>query len=109
MIRFISRAGVDFPAEFASPDKAAERIAALNTIAEREALYLRLPADWQPMVSDYVVPAISRRIYAMPRKLDRQNAIHSVPDLWREQVKKMVMSFWETRHLRPEGQQQVAA
>ncbi len=104
MTPFVSRAGQDLPAEFSPPEKAAERIAELNSLAEREAYWLRIPECWRPMIGGLAVHAMARRIYEMPLKFDRQNAIASVPELWRSQVKALVLSFWATRHLRAEAQ-----
>lgn len=108
-MRFVSRAGQDLPAEFSPPDVTAERIAALNTIAEREALWVRIPAEWQPMTGVLTVHAIARRIYAIPARADRQAAIDAVPGIWRSEVKKLVVSFWNTRHLRAEAQDEQRA
>lgn len=91
---------IGLPEEFSPPEKAAERIAELNTIAEREALWLRLPEPWRPMIEIFTVQAIACRIAEMPEKFDRQNAIASVPEMWREQVKAKVISFWITREIR---------
>jgi len=107
--RFASSDGRELPEEFCPPEKAAECIAALSSIAEREAYYVRIPRPWQPMIGDLVVPAIARRICGMRDKFDRQNAIASVPELWREQVKQLVMSWWATRHLRAEVVEGMAA
>jgi len=91
---------VGLPKEFCPPEKAAEHIAYLNTIAEREACWARIPANWHAMIGILVIHAIGRRIADMPQKFDRQNAIASVPELWRAPVKALVLSFWQTRHLR---------
>jgi len=107
--RFLSRAGHELPAEFSPPEKAAERIAALNTVAEREALWLRMPEDWRPMIEILAVHAMASRIADMPQKFDRQNAIASVPELWREQVKALVISFWQTRESRAQYQAELRA
>lgn len=100
MTRFLSHAGQELQAEFSPPEKAAEHIARLNTIAEREAYWVRIPECWHAMIGVLAIGAIARRISDMPQKFDRQNAIASVPEIWREQVKALVISFWQTRHLR---------
>lgn len=88
------------PSEFSPPEKTAMHIATLNTIAEREAYWLRLPQQWRgPFVGHLVELAIARRICDMPEKIQRQNALASVPDLWRENVRWQVVRMWRHREL----------
>ncbi len=92
---------VGLPEEFAPPEKAAEHIAALNTCAEREAYFIRIPkGGWQKMIGHFAVNAIAARIVEMPEKVQRQDALAAVPDFWREDVKKMVLSLWQTKEAR---------
>lgn len=97
------------PEEFSPPERTAERIAHLNTVAEREALWLRIPQGSRPMVGHFAVRAIACRIVEMPEKLDRQNAIWSVPEMWREEVKRFVLTLWSTREIRARYQAELAA
>lgn len=85
------------PREFGSPDRAAKMIAALNSVAEREALWLRIPEAWRPVIGHFTELAIAARIVEMPSKMERQNALGSVPDLWRENVKQQVLRMWKRR------------
>jgi hypothetical protein len=106
---FMSRAGVALPEEFSPPEKAADRIADLRTLAEREAYWLRIPECWRPMIGILAVYAIASRIVGMREKFDRQNAIASVPEIWREQVKALVLAWWATREIRAAHQAELAA
>ena len=103
--------GVTFtglPAEFASPDRAAEHIADLKTIAEREAYWLRIPEGWRKMIGHFAVIAMACRIAEMPQKVDRQNALASVPEIWREEVKTHVLRLWQTKDVRAKYQRELA-
>ena len=97
------------PEEFSPPEAAAERIADLRTVAEREAYWLRIPQGWRTMIGHFAVIAIASRIVEMPEKADRQNAIYSVPEIWREQVKRFVLTMWATREIRAEHRAEQAA
>ncbi len=99
-MRFVSTAGEDLPPEFSPPERAAEHIAELKTLADREAYWLRIPECWRPMIGEFAVIAIASRIVEMPEKFDRQNALGSVPEVWREQVKAFVVTMWKTREAR---------
>lgn len=107
--RYMATTGEPLPAEFCPPERAAERIAALNTIAEREALWLRIPEPWRKFIGDFVPMAIASRIVEMPTKLERQNALASVPDMWRDHVRGLVVSLWQTKTIREEYQAELAA
>lgn len=97
------------PEEFSPPEKTADRIAALSTIAEREALWLRIPEQWRPMIGELAMHMMACRIADMPQKFDRQNALASVPEIWRTLVKALVVSFWKTREIRAQHQAELAA
>ena len=96
------------PAEFDPPEKAARHIAALKTIAEREACWLRIPEGWRPMIGHFVEITIAFDIVEMPEKVARQNALASVPEVWREEVKWHVVRLWHTKDLRAEYQAELA-
>ncbi len=104
MTRFVSCAGQDLPAEFSPPERAAEHIAELKALADREAYWLRIPECWRPLVGHFAVIALASRIVEMPEKFDRQNALASVPEIWRERVKAFVLTMWQTRELRAQYQ-----
>lgn len=97
------------PAEFSPPEKAARHIAGLSTIAEREAYYLRIPTPWQKFIGELVPPMIAERIVDLPEKARRQDALASVPEIWRQRVKQWVMSLWATREVRAAHQAELAA
>lgn len=94
---------VGLPGEFAPPEKTASRIAALDTVAEREALWLRIPEGWRPMIGVMARVAIATRIADhMPELEQRRAAVEQVPEIWRAEVRGLVLSYWKTRHLRAE-------
>lgn len=97
------------PAEFSPPEKAAERIAELRTLAEREAYFIRIPSQWRPFIGDLVPIAIASRIVELPEKAQRQDALASVPDFWRDLVRKLTVSLWQTREIRAAYQAELAA
>lgn len=88
------------PEEFSPPEKTAERLAELKTLAEREAYWLRVPVCWQPLIGQLAVMAMASRIVEMPEKFERQNALASVPEFLRERVKAFVLTMWQTREIR---------
>jgi hypothetical protein len=109
MPRFISSAGQELPAEFSPPERAADHIAEMKALADREAYWLRIPECWRPMIAQFAVIAIASRIVEMPEKFDRQNAIASVPEFLRERVKAFVLTMWQTRELRAQYQAELRA
>jgi hypothetical protein len=99
---------IGLPEEFSPPDRAAERIADLPTLAEREAFWLRIPEGWRPMIGHFAVRAIACRIEEMPEKHRRQDALASVPEMWREEVKAFVLTLWKTREIRAQHRAELA-
>lgn len=85
------------PAEFASPQKAAEHIAALSTVAERLAYFDRIPAHYQKMIATLAVMAIAANIIGIDDKERRREALARVPDDWRKDVKSHVARIWPRR------------
>lgn len=106
----LSRVGLfkGLPVEFSPPEKAAQHVADLNTLAEREAYFVRIPAPWQKFIGELVPLMIAQRIVEIPEKARRQDALASVPEIWRKLVKQMVMSLWETREIRAQHQAELA-
>jgi hypothetical protein len=92
---------INLPEEFCPPERAARHIADLNTLAEREAYWVRIPrGGWQAIIGHFAVLFIAARIVDMPEKVARQNALASVPDFWRDDVKAHVLRLWQTKELR---------
>lgn len=105
----MSRLFRNLPEEFTSPAKAAETIAYMDTIHDREAYWLRLPACWHPTIGVFVINAIAFRISSMPDKAARRAALDTVPALWKDQVRLMTESLWRTRAIRADYTAQQAA
>lgn len=94
------------PAEFAPPEKAADRIVELKTAAEREAYWLRLPELWRApngMIAVFARTFLASAIADGELSLEqRRAAIAEVPVMWRDEVVALVKALWETRHIRAE-------
>jgi hypothetical protein len=101
---------VGLPEEFSPPEATAERIAALGSRAEREALWIRIPSNWQPIVGHFACRAIALEIAdEMPEIEDRRAALSEVPEIWLTQVQAFVKSFWSTRDIRARYREERAA
>ena len=101
---------VGLPEEFSPPEMTADRIAALDVRAEREALWIRIPPNWQPIIGHFACMAIAVRIAdGMPEIEDRRAALAEVPEIWRDQVQAFVKSFWITREIRAKYREERAA
>jgi hypothetical protein len=99
------------PDEFAPPDRAAAEIAAMPGLLDRLKYFERIPAGaWRDWIAHEARIAIALRIVdgGMPIG-DRRAAIEQVPEIWRDQVRAYVLSFWETRHIRAKHRQKLAA
>ena len=101
---------VGLPEEFSPPEMTADRIATLGTRAEREALWVRIPPNWQPIIAHFACVAIAVRIADdMPEIEDRRAALAEVPEFWLTQVQAFVKSFWITRDIRAKYREERAA
>jgi hypothetical protein len=93
------------PADLAPPLKTAEAIAALDRLAEREALFARIPPDppgrpgWQAWIRTYAVLAIAKRIVDTPGLERRREMMPEVPEGWRAEVTQHVLRLWRWRAL----------
>jgi hypothetical protein len=85
------------PAEFRSPHWAAQRIAALDTLAGREAYFGRIPPGWQAQVLFHAIIDIAARIVAAPGLPARERALLEVPAAWVPEVKAHVRRLWPRR------------
>jgi hypothetical protein len=85
------------PAEFRSPHRAAQRLAALDTLAGREAYFGRIPRGWQAQVRFHAIVDIAARIVATPGLPARERALLEVPAAWVPEVKAHVRRLWPRR------------
>lgn len=90
------------PAEFSPPDRAAERIVALPTRAEREAFWLRVPEAWRPSIGRLAALHLGMAISEMPELERRRQALGEVPEIWLEDVRWHVRRLYNTREIRAE-------
>lgn len=97
------------PPEFRSPSHAAERIANLETAAERLALLARIPRGWHAWIVHEATIAIALQIIELPEKADRQDALAAVPEDWREDARWHALRLWRTRDIRAQYQAELAA
>lgn len=88
------------PAEFGRPDQVAERIAELPTLAERQALMVRIPKAYHGMVQHFAEVSIAERIAALPTKAERVAAFDEVPVSWRSMVHLHTFRLWKVRKLK---------
>ena len=101
---------VGLPGEFSPPEMTADRIATFSTRAEREALWIRLPPNWQPMIGHFACMAIAVHIADdLPEIDDRRAALAEVPEIWLAKVQALVKSFWVTREIRAKYRAERAA
>jgi len=85
------------PDDLAPPRAVARRIAALDTRAEREALFARVPQEWQPWVAYSAILAIAERILAEPELVRRGAIFDATPEPWRGTVRSRVTGAWFAR------------
>ena len=101
---------VGLPEEFSPPEVTADRIAALRTRAEREALWIRIPPNWQPIIGHFACRAIALAISDdIPELEDRRAAMTEVPEFWLPEVQAFVKSFWATKTIRDKYRAERAA
>ena len=92
---------VGLPEEFSPPDRAAHRIAMLDTREARQALFARMPEGaWQRWIAHEARIAIALRIVELPEIEGRRAALEQVPPEWLDMVGAYAKSFWKTRDIR---------
>jgi hypothetical protein len=88
------------PADLAPPAKTAQAIAALSSLAEREALFARVPPQWQAWIAHLAVTALAVRVVDTPGLAHRRAAMTEVPPGWRDDVAAHVRRLWAVAQLR---------
>lgn len=85
------------PAEFCPPRAAAARIAALDSLDERERCFARVPEWWQPVIGHNARLQIALRIVRTEGKDARLAQLAATPEAWRAEVRAHVLRLWEWR------------
>ena len=82
------------PAEFRPPQKAAQRLADMDKLTQREAYFARIPPQWQAWVRHQAIIQIAGEIVALPTKEERKEALLEAPVAWRDEIKAHVVRLW---------------
>lgn len=82
------------PFEFESPRHAAQHIAQLSTLAERNAYFDRIPAHFQKMIRHLAMIEIAAGIVAIEDLAQRREALTRVPYEWRDELRSHVLRLW---------------
>lgn len=82
------------PAEFRPPQKAAQRLADMTTLAQREAYFARIPAQWQRWIAHQAMIQIAAEIVALPGVAERREALLEAPFAWRDEIRAHVLRMW---------------
>jgi predicted proteasome-type protease len=92
------------PRQFQSPQRAALRLSELQTLAQREAYFARIPPQWQNWIRHQAVIQIAGEIVALATVEERRKALLETPETWREEIKAHVLRLWQMpRSTRMEG------
>jgi hypothetical protein len=97
------------PREFQSPQRAALRLAELKTLAQREAYFARIPAQWQTWIRHQGIIQIAGEIVALPEVEERREALLETPEGWREEIKAHVLRLWKMPRARSMPMEEAAA